>query len=306
MKKLLKRLLLFLLLNIAVLAFVLISINFVFTTKNWDSDPDIFIIPENKSYDAIFMGTSHGEIFTRFDNQKKVEEIIEKRFFNISQPNAGPVMEKLYLKYFLENKNTAKTIVYFIDPHVFYSDKENENYHLLSYGKFDLNFLKSSFENDVSYKTSFNSLITYLSLKWFIKEPRKSENDMRVWKKSKIDEENRIKQLYPDGSDDKLFQRYKKTLEEITFIAKENNMKIIFILPATQIEKQPGKDKLLEMLKTQSKNEKIEYCDLSNSVEDINLFSDVDHLNTKGVLFFSEKYLLPILNKENIPEKLCN
>ncbi len=299
MKRLLKNLFFFSLVNLAIFCVVLYAIHFMFIKKHWSSDPDIFVIPQQQTYQFLVMGTSHARIFTRYDNQHIVEDILHKKFFNISQPDAGPVMEKLYLQFFLERGNRAKTIVYFIDPHVFYSDRWNENYYLLPYGALDLHFLTDSIKNNIGYATNLDYIKTYLSLKWFIKNPKHDMYDDRAWKKSDAEVANRLKKLYPNDTSDIAFEKYKTILDQITELAKKNTMQIVFVIPTTQIKNQPGMDKLKNLLEKYKKEKKINYYDFSHVVKDPHLYSDVDHLNTKGVALFTKEYLAKIAELKN-------
>jgi hypothetical protein len=167
---------------------------------------------------------------------------------------------------------------------------------MLPYGELNAHFLRNSINNHISYVTNLDYIKTYLSLKWFIKNPKKDVNDYRIWKSSNTDINNRLKELYPDKMNESTFDRYTAILDEITEIAKKNNMKLVFIIPPTQIDNQPGMSKLKNLLSKYKKEKSINFYDFSNAVKNPSLYSDMDHLNTNGVTSFTKRYL------NNIPE----
>lgn len=295
MKKFVKNIIYFLLINLAVFIVVIWGISIIFSLKNWQRDPDVYVIPSSNTYNFLIMGTSHANIFTRFSNQGRVEKILGKKFFNLSQPGSGPVIEKLYLKVFLDKKNRSQRIVYFIDPYALYSDRWNENYFLLLYGKFDLLFLRNAISSQIGATTLMNYIRTYLSLKWFIKNPRPDKTDSRVYSYTKSQIIERLNFLYPEGLTQNSFIKYTQSLNEVIQIAKKNNMKITFIVPTTLIKNLPGTNQTLKLLEKYKKDYNIMYYDYSNLIQDNNLYGDEDHLNSDGISFFTKYYLKQIL-----------
>ena len=68
-----------------------------------------------------------------------------------------------------------------------------------------------------------------------------------------------------------------------------NNSEIIFILPPTLLDESNYKKELIGLLSEIKKSKNIKYFDFSDSIKDINLFHDHDHLNSEGVKFFIAK-----------------
>ena len=128
-------------------------------------------------------------------------------------------------------------------------------------------------------------------MKWFIKSPRPDKNDFRIVANlSNASIQNRLKLLFPNGTDNNKFNKYKLVLDQIVALAKTRNMQITFIIPTTLLPKLPGMDKEKALLSEYKKNN-INYYNLSKSITDLSLYSDTDHLNTKGVIKFTNTYL---------------
>ena len=100
--------------------------------KNGETEANLPIIKSNQHYDIVFLGTSHGRTLSRFGNHDRVEKILSKKIINLSTGGGrGIYSSQIYLDYFFKRGNTTDTIVYFIDPWVFYSNKWNEENDLL-------------------------------------------------------------------------------------------------------------------------------------------------------------------------------
>jgi len=283
------------LINLGIFFIILFIIHIFFVQKHWQTDPDVFIIPDNQSYQFIILGTSHGQNFTRFSNQHIVENILGEHFFNLSQPNAGPLMEKIYLQYFLEQGNSAHTVIYFIDPQVFYTAYDNENYNILPlYGEVNLPMEALLIENNISFATQLSYVKTYLSFKWFIKNPRPNLPDRDVYVQNATAEKERLEELYPPKLQQKTFNHYVDILNSLILLCHEHHMKLVFIIPPTLIKNYPGMDQLKLLLKQYKQKERIQYYDDSYVLTDIRLYGNIDHLNTNGITVFTQKYLKPI------------
>jgi hypothetical protein len=293
----LRNIVLLLLVNCVIFLLVLFATHFFFVLKHWKKDPDVFIIPDNKQYQFIIMGTSHGQSFTRYSNQPMVEKIVGAKFFNLAQPNAGPVMEKIYLEYFLQKGNTAKTAIYFIDPQVFYTAFDNEKYSVLPlYGEVNIPLELLLIKNHITWYTQMSYVKTYLSLKWFVKNPRSIGHDLGIYTPDKQAEKQRIHELYPQGLDQKNLSHYTQVLDEIVKLTQSQHMKLVFVIPTTLITDYSGMNQLRTLLEKYKKTEGIKYYDYSHAIEDPTLYSNIDHLNTNGVKLFSKKYLQPLIS----------
>ncbi len=278
--------------NIGIFFFMLFAIHIFFVQKHWQTDYDVFTIPHNQTYHFIILGTSHSQNFTRFSNQHIVEKILGEHFFNLSQPNAGPLMEKIYLQYFLNKRNRTNTVIYFIDPQVFYTDLDNENYNVLPlYGEVDFPLETLLIQNHISFATQLSYFKAYMSLKWFIKYPRPNLPDTTIYKPNATLDNERLSMLYPTIPQEKTFDHYTQILNDLIFLCHKNHVKLIFIIPPTLIKNYPGMDNLKLLLEHYKEKQGIPYYDYSQTVTDTHLYSNIDHLNTAGITVFTQKYL---------------
>ncbi len=280
------------LLNIGIFFLMLIAIHIFFVQKHWQTDYDVFTIPNNQTYQFVILGTSHGQNFTRFSNQNIVEKILGEHFFNLSQPNAGPLIEKIYLQYFLNKENRTNTVIYFIDPQVFYTDLDNENYNVRPlYGEVEFPFELLLIQNHVTFATQLSYFKTYMSLKWFVKNPRPNLPDTNIYIPKAAFEKERLSMLYPTVLQEKTFNHYRQTLNDLVLLCHEHHMKLVFIISPTLIKNYPGMSQLKLLLGDYKEKQGIPYYDYSHAVTDTHLYSNIDHLNTAGITVFTQKYL---------------
>ena len=187
-------------------------IHLFFVQKHWQTDYDVFTIPNNQTYQFVILGTSHSQNFTRFNNQHIVEKTLREHFYNLSQPNAGPLMEKIYLQYFLNKGNKTNTVIYFIDPQVFYTDLDNENYDVLPlYGEWNFPLEYLLIQNNIGFATQLSYFKAYMSLKWFIKYPRPNAPDTDIYKPNATLDKERLSMMYPSGVNETTFNHYAQT-----------------------------------------------------------------------------------------------
>ena len=220
------------------------------------------------------------------------------KFFSFAKPGAGVLPEKVYLTYFYDQHNKAKNVVYFIDPFAMYSPHRNEQY------SFDeqpyhntvlLALLKNHFDWDVisGYITS------NLDLRRGPK-PRPSyvcgTSPVITFDKSRLP--NEISQIYGGGLNRSQFNKYATDLGDLINTAKEHNARVILIIPPyLWWQQDPARKILITLLEQYKVHHGIDFYDLSNSIPDLDRYADYDHLNCKGVLYFTEKFLKPILLK---------
>jgi len=253
-------------------------------------------LPENQAYDVLIMGSSHGRIFSRSGNHYRVEQMLGKTVANISRSAAGILPEKAYLDYFYSKGNSAKTIVYFIDPFVFSTRSWNERQYFLTDEPFEFGFLPMLFKHGIDPGVTY----AYVKSK-FGREWRNNHGIIKLDEtyalKYIVQESvrNRIQALYPEGYSKATFDFYVPELEKTIRLAQQHQSRIIFIIPSTLLGKTPGQDDLLTLLKQFETRYAIPYYDYSNAIRTPGLFYNHDHLNVRGVGYFTKHYLKPVL-----------
>ncbi len=269
--------------------------------ENWQTEANLPVIGKNEDYDAVFLGTSHGRIFSRFKNHDRVEKILGKNFINLSQGGERGGVNSLqsYLLYFYMRDNSAKTLAYFVDPFSFYHKTLDDNpkiYINEPYRKDFYNLLVDQ-QTDKAiidfYKTKDEKGIKPIEYPEF----NKDIEDTKVATlegKALVD---RINYLYTDAYNREEFEKTLQTLLETIRIAQNHGTRVVVIVPTTQFPEQLGDRFVLDALKEHASKSRYEYYNYSTAITDPALYYDTDHLNTEGVLLFSEKYLKPILDK---------
>lgn len=296
MEKLFKNLFIFFIINLLIFLLLFFLSSYFFQKNKWYTDPNLKSVPANQNFDFIILGSSHAEVFSRYKNDINVKKILGKNFYSLALPGAGPVIEKIYLDYFYMKKNQTQKIIYFIDPFALYSKDLNESYPYLPPGNIDLQFIGLLIENHWNIVSALNYITSILSSHWITKPQPIDKNiftkvgDIRD---ERIAKRNRY--YYPTGIDQQNYTKYFKKFEEIILTAQQNNADIVFIIPPTLVKNDPGMENLSATLDILRQRYNIDYYDYSEVMTDHKYFFDMEHLNTDGVIYFTENYLKSIV-----------
>lgn len=262
--------------------------------KPGETESNLLVMKPDTHYDMVMLGTSHGREFSRHSNHARAENILGKTFVNLSLGHGrGIYGARIFLDYFLRIGDGADTIVYLIDPWVFYSDKWNENNDTFSEEPLNLDFLTFIIQRKADALTIINYLKSNISWEQFMKAPTPdTENTAHL---DAIDPDavaKRIASLYPDGLDENTFHKYEGELNKLIETARTNHMRLIFVIPPTLLGDMPGENALKNVLTKDG----AEWHDFSNAITDPRLYFDHDHLNTKGIVTFTENYLRSLIS----------
>ncbi len=270
--------------------------------ENSQTDSNLLIMPQRSAVDLVILGTSHGRNFARKGNHERVERILGQRVLNLSVGGGGGIIPgKIALDTFYENHNTTPRIVYFIDSFVFYSRMWNEeNDRFAQREPFSLSFLNRLLQYQVDPNVIRNYCREKLNYKWLTGKP---DTDRIMRKTVTPDEVSRKRQLedtlYVDKESAFAFQRYAAKLEELVAEAQIHHSNVIFVRPPTLYGKERGENRLLLLLEQLKQKYGVEVYDYSKSMLSYDRFyqayEDPVHLNTNGVIYFTERYLKPIL-----------
>jgi len=291
----------FVLINIA-LIWLSLEILKVFENRhsyqNWETESDGLIIPQNKPYDLLIMGSSHGRIFARDKNLLRVDSILHKNTIDIAKGGGGGgiVSNLVLLKYFYSQGNSAGQIVYFMDAWPFFSRKWNEDNYFLTNEPIRYQIFKDCLHYHIDRDVLLNYFKSKYTADWLEQEPVSREINSEVLKDVSPEAiQKRLASLYIEPYDDHVFNHYAALLEEVVKLAQSHHSIIAFIFPATLLDDNRGKEKVIKLLSDFKAKYGVEYYDYSNAIPDPKLYYDHDHLNTKGVVYFTEKYLRPIV-----------
>ena len=268
--------------------------------KNYETESNLLIFKENKKYDFMFMGISHARNFSRHKNHLKIEKILNKNGINIAQGGGtcGVAEQLFYLKYFYKKNNTVNTIIYVLTPPMLFSETLPIASNTFNYETLELDF----FLNYLFFKTENKSerLINYVQFKlnkdWITYLPKSldTKNDSLILIDTAIINKG-FDVAYSKELNMNTFNKSCKIIENTIKLSKKNNSDIILIIPPAVFGKWTGHDNVIEFAISMTKKYNIKYYDYSETILEPNYYYDHHHLNTKGVIYFTEKYLTQIM-----------
>lgn len=303
-----KRFIIITIIEILIIGFIVVDLFFLPSNNepveerlsNSQTEANLPVIGKREYYDAVFLGTSHARIFSRFENHARVEKVLGKKFINLGQgyERGGVKSQQTYLNYFYERGNFATTLVYFVDPFIFYRRNLDENVSIYVNEPYrhDFNNLLKDVEtnNEIVefYETKAGKGIQPTKYPEFEK---KYQGDISSITPEAIDD--RIAHLYQDPYNKEQFDKTLSILLQTIEIARGHGMRVVVIIPTTQIPAQPRDSYVLDALRAEAKKRLFTFYDFSHVITDPSLYYDTDHLNTPGILYFTKKHLKPILDK---------
>lgn len=268
--------------------------------KNSQTESNTLIVKSDCKYDLLFMGISHARNFSRYENHKIVERILDKKIINIGQGGGiCSINEQLfYLKYFYSKGNKADAVVLILTPSMLTSEKLPIASNTFDKEIFDLSFLYQYllFDSENKYQRIIKYLQSKLTKEWINLEP-----DYTVGKfdsLTRMDELTVKKGFLLARQQNINIERFKKScfqVEEIIELAEMNNSKVVFIIPPALFGKWPEHNQVSDFAKKMKEKHGINFYDFSESVLKPQYYYDHHHLNTKGVKYFTSVYLKPIL-----------
>jgi len=266
----------------------------------------VLTMPSKQDYDLLIMGTSHGRNLSNSGNHSRVEKILNKRIWNIAKDggHGGIFPELMFLEHFYGKGNDASTILYFVDPWVFYAREWNEDNYFLEGESVDLLFLWYVIREGTSRKTIVNHLQYKLDPVWFLAKPDSLLPDVRKVPSREFALgvcEREVGRLYMEGLNHENFERYATMFERTINLMEARGAHVVLAWPVSLCPLPPGREKVEVFLKDLAKRHHLEIYDFSNAMTDPELFYDYNHLNTKGMELFAEKYLLPIVGSTTTP-----
>jgi len=269
--------------------------------NNYTSESNLLFLQENSNYDVLFMGISHARNFSRHKNHLRIEKILDKRIVNIGQGggSCGVNEQHFYLDYFLYKKNSTSKIVYVLSPPLLFSQTLPIASNTFNNETFELPFLWRylGFKSENKSARVMSYLQTKFHRNWLFKKPNTLESrddflealDRKAVKKGQ--------NLAYDG-ENLYLNRFKKStevVEQTIKLAKDAKIEIILLIPPALFGKWRGHQETFNFMQSMAQKYNVKTIDCSESVLDPILYYDSHHLNTKGVVYFTNKYLKPII-----------
>lgn len=275
--------------------------------NNTRTESNLLIMPRKRHVDVVLLGTSHARNFARENNHKRVEKILDKQVLNLGIGEGGGVVPTvMFMELFYERrKNSADTVIYFLDPWVLYSPMWNEHNR---FGKREPFYFPLLFKM-LSHGFDAISIRHYLKSKlddeWLSTTAEVDEEsiDTVVVPEQLKKRHARIDNLYPDGTRQRYRKYYQAQLVELIKLCQLHGSRLVLIKSPTLLEEEPGAGALARLFKQLEKQYGIETYDYTHIYSDLSLFEDLDHLNTNGVERFTADYLKPIVENNAASSK---
>ncbi len=288
---------LFLCINLVLILGVLIFLSHRTASQDFTNSTtrsNLFFIKENDQYDWLILGTSHAEVFSREGQHDLLENQLKRQIINLSEGGGGGGLlnQLIYTRYFFEKENKADTIIYFIDPFVFYNTKLDENPYIYEHEPLDWVFFKINIEE----KIQRSCLINYLTSKakpfwWHLKPIPERLSTKSLSSIDTLALKKRLEILYPNGIDINTYKKKKTIFLKWIDLALEKTQSIVFIIPPTlYAQNLPKHETLLNLLEELKREKGIAYYDFSDAVMNPRYYHDHDHLNPEGMNFFIKNY----------------
>jgi len=269
--------------------------------KNSETESNTLIFKEDSKYQLLILGISHARNFSRHRNHELVEKITNKKVINIGQGGGacGLAEQLFYLDYFYKKNNSADTILFVLSPPLFYSKtlpiasntfiEERFNFDFL------FSYLKANGEN--KRERTIEYLRSKFSEEWLTKKPYSKIGEPKelIALDQKVVDEG-FKSAYGDSLSETQFKKSCQIAEEIILLAQTKKSKILFIVPPALFGKWPGNNECIKFAKKMEQKNGCKYYDFSEAIIKPAYYYDHHHLNTKGIVYFTRKFLKPILD----------
>jgi hypothetical protein len=269
--------------------------------QNHETESNLLIMNDHEEYDILFMGISHTRNFSRHKNHTRIEKILSKTIINIGQGDGmcGANEQLFYLDYFYYKKNTASTVVYFISPPMFFSTNLPISSKTFIYEPFKLDFFLRYliFPSENKIKRINSYLRSKLTWDWYSYEPFSLDSkDERLTGIDSAAVFAGQKKVYQNASALERFYLSVPQVEEAIRLAVKNKSRVILIIPPALFGKWIGHENVEKFAKEMEQINGVEFYDLSESIMSPEYYYDHHHLNTDGIILFTNEYLNPILN----------
>lgn len=261
------------------------------TIQNGATETNLPVIGWGRPYDLLVLGSSHARILSRFDHHQMVERLLQRSMINLAQGGNRESIrnQHLYLRYFFQRRNTTSTVVYFLDPYVFFRHTLLDSDHVFEHEPFRLDFLRTLLrEGEWSSKT-----LSYLGSAFTSKDlpPTTTKETISTAERRKA----RRKELYREEPSQEMLAKDLENLLQIVELAQRHHARVIVIVPPTLLPRTKQDDRVMGMLGMLQQYRQFELYDLRGAILEEQYYLDADHLNTEGSVQFMKTSLFPIL-----------
>lgn len=266
----------------------------------WDREAVLPFIPENRAVELVLLGSSHARVFTSYQNERRVEEILGHDVLNLAKPALGVVPNKILLDYFYSRGNKAKRVVYLLDYFAMFDARWNEDsVHLASLEPFRWDFLFHLIRGPASLPV----LTVYLReavRRVAAARPEAATIDLVYYPNySSLGARQVVDHWFPHGLSKQQFLARERSVLDLARSVRARGGQMYFFLPGAHfslnIEEDSGRYTLPALLKRLREEEGAEGYDCGRAMRSLVYFRDADHFNTPGVVYFAGKLMAPAL-----------
>lgn len=274
--------------------------------NNYNTESNTLFLESNRSYDLMFMGISHARNFSRYKNHLKVESILNSKIVNIGQgKGACGVNEQLfYFNYFLKKGNSTTKIIFVLTPPMLFSETLPIASNTFNNEIFEMQFLLDYL--DFNSQNKFERVISYLQRKlhpiWLLKQPNTIESLETSLDSLDSAAVSKGQDIAYSGSNLNMTQFIKSTMivEKLILISKQEDIEVSLLIPPALFGKWRGHEETLNFAKEmQKKYTNVDVLDGSETVLEPKYYYDNHHLNTAGIIYFTQSFLKPFLFADN-------
>lgn len=269
---------------------------------NFNTEENVVITPKDKHFDFLFLGLSHARNFSRHHNHERVEKILHRNFLNYGKGGGkGNIANQyVFLKYFLSRGNTTDHIYYVLSMPMFFAERLDENAYTYQDEMLDPDFFYQVLTGPDVNKGE--KLYTYIRSKfdkrWRTKygpwSAKINDNVLEKFDTTQI--VDGFKKAYVNGLEFDTFEKNKKLMKETIELARKNNIGVTFIVTPSTFGEWPGHQEVMQFMQELKKEYGTDVYDYSKVyLHQKKYFYDHHHLNTEGVVKFTEEYLKPMM-----------
>lgn len=302
-KRLIQKCVIFLLLNILLLAAVLCCFSGrqrQVRMDNGETESNLLVMGAGEHYGLALLGTSRGRVLSRDGNHRMLEDALGCRVINLSKGGGGGLMPaELHLSNFYHRGNRADHVIYLVDPWVFFSPINNEN---------NTFFLRDEpFEIFILYKLIAEGypserIAAYLQMiavtDWAAVSryaaPGLTQGTLQAIDGQKlIKAREHYRSRYAPGG----FAKYSRYVDRINALVKRHGGRITYIMLPMLIPDFPGMDQVDQKLKQVQRDQAhVAYYNFAGAMHDRIYFYDHMHFNKTGTGLFARHCLYPVLH----------
>lgn len=271
---------------------------------NSKTESNLLVYRANTNYDIGITGISHARNFSRYGNHEKVEKVLGKKLLNLGKGSGtcGVRDQYFYLKYIYEQNISIDTVVHVISPPYLFGRQLDIDASTFMDEPFRFDFMYeymvSSSEN--KWEKLFHYVRSKYQKSWIEYKPFSIDgrfDSLQGIDTHSIEEGMKLAfeaEELKGKDEEQIFHGNIEFLRKILELVEKNKGKSIFLITPTLFGDWPNTDRMLEACEVLETEFGLKTYNFSSVIKQPEMFYDHHHLNTKGVVYFTENFLKPI------------